>query len=128
MNNGTDKREALAATVFGQLTPRELDDIARVSDERHVEAGSTLCSQREFGQDAFVIAQGQVAVDVDGRQVATAGPGQLVGDWALFGNGRRAATVRAMTPVDVVVIDPRELDSLLAAVPSAARLVGPNAR
>ena len=128
MNNGTDKRAVLAATVFGQLTPRELDDIARVSDERHVEAGSPLCSQQEFGQESFVIAHGQVSVDIDGRQVATAGPGQLIGDWALFGNGRRTATVRAMTPVDVVVIDPRELDSLLAAVPSAARLVGPNAR
>ena len=128
MNTNTDKLAALAATIFGQLTARELDDIARVSDERHVEAGSTLCSQQEFGQESFVIAKGRVAVDIDGRQVATAGPGQLVGDWALFGDGRRSATVRAMTPVDVVVIDPRELDSLLAAVPSAARLVGPNAR
>jgi CRP-like cAMP-binding protein len=125
MNNGTDKRAALAATVFGQLTPRELDDVARVSDERHVDPGSALCGQSDFGQEAFVIASGQVSVDVDGLQIATAGPGQLVGDWALLGNGRRSATLRAVTPVDVVVIDPREMDSLLAAVPSAARAIGP---
>jgi CRP-like cAMP-binding protein len=128
MNSGTDKRAALAATIFGRLTPRELDDIVRVSDERHIEAGSTLCSQQAFGQESFVIANGRVAVDVDGHQVAIAGPGQLIGDWALLGNGRRSATVRAITDVDVVVIDPRELHSLLAAVPSVARLVGPSAR
>jgi CRP/FNR family transcriptional regulator len=121
------KREALSATVFAQLSARELDDVARVSDERHLPAGATLCSQSEFGQDTFVIANGQVAIDVDGVQVATSGPGQLVGDWALFGNGRRSATVRALTPVDVVVVDPRELDSLLAAVPSTARAIGPQA-
>src|SRR5207302_1968172 len=85
----TCKRQALAATVFAQLSTRELDDVARVSDDRHVAAGSLLCTQGEFGQDAFVIARGRVAVDVDGHQVATAGPGELVGDWALFGNGRR---------------------------------------
>jgi CRP-like cAMP-binding protein len=120
------KREALAATVFAQLSARELDDVARVSDERHIDAGAALCGQSDFGQDAFVIASGHVSVDVDGREIATAGPGQLVGDWALFGNGRRSATLRAVTPVDVVVIDPRELDSLLAAVPSVAVALGPH--
>jgi CRP-like cAMP-binding protein len=120
------KREALAATVFAQLTDRELDDVARVSDERHLDAGATLCGQSDFGQETFVIAHGHVSVDVDGRQIATAGPGQLVGDWALFGNGRRSATLRAVTPDDVVVIDPREMDSLLAAVPSVAGAIGPH--
>ena len=119
------KREALAATVFAQLSDRELDDVARVSDERHIDAGAALCGQSDFGQEAFVIANGHVSVDVDGRQIATAGPGQLVGDWALFGNGRRSATLRAVTPVDVVVIDPREMDSLLSAVPSVVVAVGP---
>jgi CRP-like cAMP-binding protein len=119
------KREALAATVFAQLSARELDDVARISDERHIDAGAALCGQSDFGQEAFVIASGHISVDVDGRQIATAGPGQLVGDWALFGNGRRSATLRAVTPVDVVVIDPREMDSLLAAVPAVAVGIGP---
>src|SRR5438445_5044139 len=60
------KREALAATVFAQLSDRELDDVARVSDERHIDAGAALCGQSDFGQEAFVIASGHVSVDVDG--------------------------------------------------------------
>src|SRR5947209_13872329 len=119
------KRIALAATVFAQLSERELDDVARISVQRHLPAGATLCAQADFGQESYVIASGQVAVDVDGRQVATAGPGELVGDWALFSDGRRSATVRALTALDVVVVDPREMDSLLAAVPAAAHAVGP---
>ena len=118
------KRAALAATPFGALTAHELDDVARISDARHVEAGQTLCHQHDFGQEAFVVAAGQVAVDVDGRCVATAAAGDVLGDWALFSDGRRAATLRALTPVDVVVVDPREIDSLLAAVPATARSLG----
>lgn len=120
------KREALAATVFARLSTHQLDDVARVSDERHLDAGAVLCGQSDFGQESFVIARGHVSVDVDGRQVATAGPGELLGDWAMFGGGRRSATLRAVTPVDVVVIDPAEVDSLLAAVPSAAAAIGPH--
>jgi CRP-like cAMP-binding protein len=118
----TNKRDALAATSpFDHLRPNQLDDIARLSDERHIEAGTRLCWQHEFGTHAFVIADGRVAVDVDGDEVAVAGPGQLIGDWALLGTGRRSATLRALTAVDVVVIDPREMDSVLAAVPQAVR-------
>jgi CRP-like cAMP-binding protein len=123
----TRKREALAATAFGALTSRELDDVARISETRHLEAGAALCDRHQFGQEAFVIAAGQVAVEVDGGQVDLAGAGDLVGDWALFGDGRRTATLRAITPVDIIVVDPREIDSLLAAVPAAARALGPRA-
>ena len=118
----TTKRDALAATSpFDHLRTNQLDAIARLSDERHIRAGETLCWQGEFGNDAFVIADGHVAVDVDGVECAVAGPGQLVGDWALTGNGRRSATLRALTPVHVVVLDPAEMDAVAAAVPGAVR-------
>jgi CRP-like cAMP-binding protein len=123
------KRTALAATaVFSSLTDRQLDEIARVSDERHVASGELVCRQHEYGTDAFVIIEGQAAVLHAGVEVAACGPGELVGDWAMFRNGRRSATVRAVTPLRVVVVDPSEIDSALAATPSAAHAVGPSVR
>ena len=121
------KTAALRATAFGGLSTAQLDDVARVSGIRHVEAGSDLCVQGEFGQEAFVIADGEVCVRVDGTEVARRGRGDIVGDWALFGTGTRTATVHALTDVDVVVVDTAEVDSQLMAVPAAATSFGPQA-
>lgn len=118
-------RDTLRATVFGTLTDSQLDDIVAISEIRHVQAGSTLCIEHEFSQEVFVVASGCVAVVRGGVEVARGGPGELVGDWALFGDGRRAATVQALTGVVAVVIDPREVDSLLMAVPAVATALGP---
>ena len=122
------RQEALAAIApFAQLAPAQLDQIARLSDERHIRAGDELCHQHDFGSDVFVIGCGNVTVLVDGVEVARRGPGEMVGDWALFGDGFRSATLRAATDVDVLVVDPREIDSLLMAVPAAAGAFGPHA-
>ena len=127
-NQSRSKREALAAVpAFAELTIAQLDDMACISDLRHISAGQTLCRQDDFGLDTYVIVQGQLSVVVDGVEVARRGPGEVVGDWALFGNGHRSATLRALTPVEAVVVDPREIDSLLMAVPAAAGLLGPPA-
>lgn len=120
------KVAALQATVFGTLTGTQLQDVARVSAVRHIPAGAILCQQDEFGQDVFVIASGSVVVVADGVEVAERGAGDILGDWALFGSGYRSATVVARTATTAVVVDARELDSLLMAVPAAAALIGPN--
>jgi CRP-like cAMP-binding protein len=120
------KRNALAAVgAFAQLSPVQLDQIANLSDERHIPAGENLCRQCDFGTDTFVIASGRVSVVVDGIEVAQRGEGEVVGDWALFGTGHRSATLRALTPLDVVVVDSSEIDSVLMAVPAAAGALGP---
>ena len=120
-----EKVLALRGTVFGRLTPSQLDDVASLSECGHFDAGATLCVQGAFTQDTFVLAHGDVCIEVDGREVSRLGPGAIVGDWALFGDGRRTATVRALTDVEAVVIDVREIDSLLMSVPNAADVLGP---
>lgn len=123
----TDKHAALATSVFSQLTPAQLDQIARGSDERHIAAGDVLCREGDFAQEAFVVASGELSVEIASHQVDIAGPGRLVGEWAMLGAGRRTATLRALTSTTVVVIDPDDVDALLAAVPSVAPVVGPAA-
>jgi CRP-like cAMP-binding protein len=114
-----------AVPAFAQLTSAQLDDIAKVCDHRHLASGETLCVAHDFGTDTYVIGAGEISVVVDGVEVARRGPGQVVGDWALFSGGYRSATLRALTAVDAVVVDAREIDSLLMAVPAAAALLGP---
>lgn len=120
------KLRALGASVFGRLSDRQLDEIARLSHLREVNAAEVICAEGEFSQGAFVIAAGEVAVVAGGVEVARFGPPGLVGDWALFSTGYRSATLIAVSAVEVVEVDPRDIDSLLMAVPAAASRVGPH--
>jgi hypothetical protein len=65
--NPSFKHDALAAVAaFASLTTAQLDNVARLSDERHLGACDELCCQDEFSQDIFLIAAGKVAVVVNG--------------------------------------------------------------
>jgi CRP-like cAMP-binding protein len=47
-------------------------------------------------------------VEIDGKPVAEVGPGAIVGEMALLQEGRRTATLRAVTPCRVAVV-PKDL-------------------
>jgi CRP-like cAMP-binding protein len=118
-----DEKQQLLRTIrfFSGCTDRELHDIASLSDERTLEPGADLCHQGEFESEVYVIVDGTAEILIDGRQVATEGRGHIVGELSMLGSGRRSATVRAATTLLVLAIDPREIDSVLAADPSSAR-------
>jgi len=116
------RRELLAGIAFfNGCTEREFRDIAMLATERRVAAGEELCHQGEFESDVFVIVEGGADVVIDGRPVGTTRVGEIVGELSMLGSGRRNATLRAATPLHVLVLDPREVDSVLSADPSSAR-------
>ncbi len=49
---------------------------------------------------------------VDGQFVTSVGVGELIGEIALLGDGRRTATVSALTAMRVYVLDPRQFRAL----------------
>jgi len=118
---------ALAGNAaFASLAPRQLEELAALASIRTFQPGEVVCREHDAGVEAYVIAAGNATVrSDDGGVKATLGPGDLVGDWAMFGDGRRSATVSALTALTVVAVDPRDLDDLLSAAPSTARFIGP---
>jgi len=73
--------------------------------------GENLIRQGEKGDCMFVIQSGTVHVIVerDGAEVLvrTAGPGEVLGEMALFEHGVRTATVRANGDVRALTVDKR---------------------
>jgi CRP-like cAMP-binding protein len=121
-----EKSELLAAIEFFQgCTAREIDDIAKLAVDRHFAPGDELCNQGEADTEVFVLVEGEATVTIDGNQVAMVGTGDVVGELSMLGRGRRTATLTAVTPLHVLVMDPREVDSVLAADPSSAKRLGP---
>jgi CRP/FNR family transcriptional regulator, cyclic AMP receptor protein len=86
--------------LFASLNNRQLQRLARLFRERIIEAGTSVVQQGKMsGVGFFVVADGEAVVAVDGREVATLGPGDYFGELALVSEGERTATVTARTQV-----------------------------
>jgi CRP-like cAMP-binding protein len=120
------EKSALIAQVefFKGCSQPEIDDVAKLLVDRHFAIGDDLCRQGDAETHGFVLVDGQAAVLVDGEQVATATAGDVVGELSMLGAGRRTATLRALTAVHALLIEPDEIDSVLSADPSSGGRLG----
>jgi CRP-like cAMP-binding protein len=86
---------------------RELAKLAPLVDLINVRAGQALARQGEIGREACIVVEGHGEVLIDDDLIATVGPGDFVGEMAMLESGTRCATVRALTPMRVLVIGPQ---------------------
>jgi CRP/FNR family cyclic AMP-dependent transcriptional regulator len=89
---------------FSGLSKRELATVAQLTDEVDVEAGAVLARQGDFGQEFFVITDGTAEVLRGDEPIAELGPGEFFGEMALIDEERRTATVRALSPMKLLVM------------------------
>jgi Cyclic nucleotide-binding domain len=86
---------------------------------RTLEAGEALITQGERATQVFLVLDGMLVVEVDGREVAEIGPGAVVGERAAREGGIRTATLRATTRVRAAetapgLVDPIDLGAVAA--------------
>jgi hypothetical protein len=98
---------AVESALERQLSAAVIDARPRF---RRLQAGRTLVEQGERGEELFLLFDGVLRVEVDGEPVAEVGPGAIVGEMALLSEGRRTATLRAVTPCRVAVIPKNRID------------------
>ena len=109
-----------SVSLFSACSKKELQAVARASDQVDLVAGRSLCEQGSIGREAFIIIEGSAEVKRNGRKVATLGPGDTFGELALLDHGPRTATVTATTPLKVLVIGAREFAGIIDEVPPIA--------
>ena len=103
---------------------RAVDDFLRGGGWFPVErfaAGALVLREGELGDRAYVVVQGRCEVFRKlGRRtevVRQIGPGQVVGEVALFAPGPRIASVRALTDMSAMVVTRAALDRELTRAP-----------
>ena len=106
--------------LFAACSQKDLQRIARASDEVQVPEGRTLMKQGDVGRECFVLVEGKVKVERNGRKVASLGPGAYFGELSLLDKGPRTATVSTETDSTVLVLGPREFSGVLDEVPQLA--------
>jgi len=118
--------ESLAAIpLFSSLSKKDLQKIAKATNEVTRPSGTVLVDQGDLGREAFFIVEGTATVKRNGRKVSTLGPGDAIGELSLLDHGPRTATVTADTDVVVLVLSSREFSGIIEEVPSVAhKLLG----
>lgn len=102
-----------------------LEELAGSTVLRHYPARQVIISELEFGADVFVIARGEAEILVrpqSGHEctLRRVGPCTAFGEMASITGELRSATVRALTPLDVLVISDRLFDTLRVRHPQVA--------
>jgi CRP-like cAMP-binding protein len=107
--------------LFSTLSKKELEQVARWTDEITVREGEELATQGNFAHEFFVIEDGTAEVRKDGETLNELGPGDFFGEIGLLETDRRrTASVVATTPLTVIVMAQREFKSMEHDMPAVA--------
>jgi CRP-like cAMP-binding protein len=93
-----------AVAIFSGLSKKELERLAAWTDEISIREGEDLVTEGRFAHEFFVIEDGSAEVLQSGDRIAELGAGDFFGEIALLETERRTATVRATTPMEVIVM------------------------
>ena len=104
--------------LFSGLNKKEIEKVAKASDEIRMTAGTMIIDQGQTGREAFVIVEGEVEIKRNNRKVAKLGPGNVVGELSLLDHGPRTATATCSTDCTLLVVDQRRFLGVLDAVPA----------
>ena len=106
--------------IFSGLSKKELERLARWTDELTVDEGYELATEGRFAHEFFVIEDGAAAVVKDGERIAELGPGDFFGEIGLLETERRTASVIATTQMTVIVMFQREFKQMEQEMPAVA--------
>jgi len=98
-----------------------------VSETVNFRAGQLLFKEGDEGGDLYVIRRGRVVVYRERNQteivLAEVGPGEVLGTMTLLNNEPRTASVRALEPVEAVVMNAASFASSMKDLPTWAIVV-----
>jgi CRP-like cAMP-binding protein len=115
-----ERGQALArVTMFSALSKRQLKRLQKAAGEYRYEQGQELVKEGTPGETLFAILEGSVKVVRGGRTLRKMGPGDYLGEVALFDRRPRTASVIADSEVRCVALHREDLRKLLADEPKA---------
>lgn len=119
--------EVAPQVPFSSLEAPALTALFRTLEEVTVDTGHVLIEEGAPGNEAYVVARGELQVQRQGREsgappvaLARLGSGALFGEMALLSRSPRAASVVACRPSVILRISRQALDDVAIAEPSIA--------
>ena len=117
------ERISLLATcpVFTGAPPTELALLAEMMEFEYLHAGEILCAAGESADRVYIVASGRLSVVLPGSQTAVSqlGPAELLGEYGMFSNHARTATVQADMETILLSLDYIRFRAFLLRYPTA---------
>ncbi len=82
-----------------------LNLFAHTKDVEEYAAGDVVFRVGDPGSKMYVVLEGRVSIEIHGKRVLEAGPGELVGEMALIDAAARSATTTALEASRLAVVD-----------------------
>ncbi|MDX1674387.1 MAG: ATP-binding protein [Longimicrobiales bacterium] len=113
--------------LFATLPDPDLDRLCGMARPVEYAPGATVMEEGTPGDGLYVVVDGELEVSTDqgggSLVLARRGPGEVLGEMSLLEQSSHTATVRAIRPSRVVVLEPEAFQALLAESPEAASRV-----
>jgi CRP-like cAMP-binding protein len=112
-------------SFFARLPAEEIAALVPAIDSRHYSAGDTIITQGDPGDSLFIVEEGRVGVESDGREstLATLAEGDVFGEMALITGAPRSATVKAASDCRLWIVMKEDFDRAMASSPHLAQAV-----
>jgi CRP/FNR family transcriptional regulator, cyclic AMP receptor protein len=108
----------MTASILDSLSPADAQRVLAAGTALTLPEGWSPIAEQTPADKAYLITEGEVSVRRGGQEVATLGPGAVVGESAILNRSLRSATVVALTPLRVVHFTSERLSELAEQVPA----------
>jgi CRP-like cAMP-binding protein len=98
---------------FAACTEDQLSEMARIAERLRIQAGEVILREGRLGRELFVILEGTATVTREGHVVNILHAGDYFGELAAIEAVPRSATVEATTDLEVLIVGPREFESMM---------------
>lgn len=126
LNQSPDKMRYLSElAVFQDLTPREMEDLNRITTMSTVAKGRVFYRPEEPGEVLFILKEGRVQlyrISPEGKKlvITTLGPHTLFGEMALLGTKMHNTFAEAVEDCLICVMSRTDLERLILNKPQVA--------
>jgi len=115
-----EKTACLRRGIFATLDEETLTAVAQRMGERALPAGEVLFLRGEPGDEIFVVVEGGIEIFVETHVIALLGPGELFGEMAVLGGGKRTAGGRAHGETRLLFLKDKAIRLLVQQLPDLA--------
>jgi len=105
--------------VFSVISSSELYSLAYLFDIRLFKTGQSICKQGDDAAEVYVVSKGTVDICVSGIKIAQRTTGSVIGEYGMFADHKRTATLLAASDVTLLVLDYERFSQFLMAFPDA---------
>ena len=113
----------MTSSIFDGLSPADVARIRSAGTTLTLPQGWSPISEQTPADKAYILEEGEGSVRRRGEEVATLGPGQIIGEAAILNRSLRTASVVATTPLRVLHLTGEALERLVGEVPAFGEAV-----